>query len=112
MARTRNLQATLTRLATEHGAKWSDEYGADLLGSSLREHYESGRRVRVVTVYGTGPDREEYVRTGVVGLTTGWRPAFLLMHRTSDHGSSDLLRSSDVVSHVQQGRAYVPVATR
>ena len=111
MNRNRNLSETLALMAHKHGAKWSDENASDMLNGPWREHYESGQRVRVVTVYGTGPDREEYVRTGIVSITTGWRPAFMLMHRSSDHGSSDLLGSSDVVSHVQRGRTYAPVVT-
>jgi hypothetical protein len=34
---------------------------------------------------------DDWGRWGYVGLTTGWRPAFLLMKRRGQVGSSDLL---------------------
>ena len=58
------------------------------------QHYFNGPRVKITTTY---KDGETYTRTGRIGRTTGWRPAFLLMHRSSDSGSSD----------VQIGRAHV-----
>lgn len=47
--------------------------------------------------------------TGTVSVTTGWRPALLLMRRSSDHGSSDLLNHDTEILAVQHGRTYVPV---
>jgi hypothetical protein len=34
---------------------------------------------------------DNWARWGYVGLTTGWRPCFLLMLRRGQHGSSDTL---------------------
>lgn len=62
-------------------------------------------RVRVCTKY---PDGSEYVRTGTVSRTTGWRPAYLLMHRSNSYGSSDVLGAGDKVTHVQRNGRYVP----
>lgn len=45
-------------------------------------------RVKVRTVFASGDVHE---RWGYVSATTGWAPAFLLMHRRGAHGSSDLL---------------------
>lgn len=50
-------------------------------------------------------------RTGVVGVTTGYKPALLLIHRRSDRGSSDVLGPRDELVAVQRGRKYVEVAT-
>ena len=47
--------------------------------------------------------------TGTVGITTGWKPALLLMRRSSDHGSVYLLESDAELVAVQRGRTYVPV---
>lgn len=64
-------------------------------------YFRTGTRIKVTT---THPDGETYVRTGTVGVTSGWRPVFLLMHRSSDHGSSDVLRASDRITGIQTGR--------
>lgn len=58
------------------------------------------------TTYGD----EVVERTGTVGITTGWHPAFLLMSRSSAMGSSDVLSARDVIVAVKRGRSYVPVA--
>lgn len=81
-------------------------------GSSLRDaaqfapYYGKAVRVKVIRE----SDGEPYVRTGRVGMTTGWKPAFLLVHRVSDHGSSDLLSGRDRIVAVQRGDTYVPVS--
>lgn len=51
----------------------------------------------------------EWIRTGTVGRTGGWRPAYLLMHRRSDRGSWDVLGPRDRITHIRIGRTYVPV---
>lgn len=85
------------RKQREHG----DRFDASDLHSQFIPYFNSGDRIRVAN--------GEYVRTGRVGVTTGWKPAFLLMHRASDHGSSDVLGPDDQITHVQRGRVYVPV---
>ncbi len=44
-------------------------------------------------------------RSGWIGKTTGWRPAFLLMRRINAHGSSDVLGAEDKIVSV---KAYRP----
>lgn len=88
----------VARKRAEHGDKFDDSS----LVAKFRPFYHSGQRIRVAN--------GDYVRTGTVGATSGWKPAFLLMHRSTDHGSSDVLGERDVITHVQRGRAYVPVA--
>lgn len=67
--------------------------------------YFHGKRVRVESPYG-------YVRTGTVSVTTGHKPGFLLMHRSNDVGSCDLLSEDDRVTAVQyrRGGPYVEVS--
>lgn len=100
----RNYSDYLARGKHQHG----DRFTAAQLAPRFIPYFTSGQRIRVVTTYGSG---ETYTRTGIVGATTGWVPAFLLMHRSSDHGSSDVLSDRDVVTHVQVGRTYVPVSS-
>lgn len=90
----------LDRKAREHGARWDDRdlqaarHFAPYLHSNIRIKVRNG-------LYGA-------VRTGTVGITTGWRPAFLLMSRSSAHGSSDVLGPHDVIVGVLYGRTYRP----
>jgi hypothetical protein len=94
----------LARGRQEHGARF-DSSDLDAAHPSLVEAYESGQRVRVVTTFDNG---ETFERTGVVSMTTGWRPAFLLMHRSNARGSWDVLGPRDRVVATWRGRNYVP----
>jgi hypothetical protein len=88
----------LARKQREHGAK----FDSSDLAAQFVPYYESGARIKVRTHYG-----EEI--TGTVGVTTGWRPCFLLMRRSNSFGSSDLMRADDRVIAVQRGRTYRPL---
>ncbi|AON97512.1 hypothetical protein SEA_CHEWYVIII_92 [Rhodococcus phage ChewyVIII] len=50
-------------------------------------------RVKVETAYydANGTLLSTWVRCGTVGITTGWRPAYLIMPRVDSVGSSDLV---------------------
>jgi len=65
--------------AIEHGAKWDPSD----LSMKFVKAFNTGERIRV-KVYGE-------VKTGTVGVTTGWKPVFLLMARKNCFGSSVLL---------------------
>lgn len=87
--------------ALEYGPKWDESH----LYPQFRDFLYSDMRIRVTgPIFGT--------RTGTVGVTTGWAPCFLLMHRSSSRGSSDLLSPADRITHVQlKGtRRYMPIA--
>jgi hypothetical protein len=82
--------------------EWGERFDScELRAVDVRivQAYGSHARIRVAGPAGT--------RTGTVGITTGWKPAFILMHRSSDIGSGDALSMRDVVTHVQHGHAYV-----
>lgn len=87
----------LARKQAEHGDKWS----AAELWPQFVPYFHSDTRIRVAGSFGT--------RTGTVGVTTGWKPGFLLMSRTSAHGSSDVLSQDDRVVAVKHGRKYEAV---
>lgn len=75
------------------------------LAPQMVRWFNNGMRIKVRSAAGTE-------RTGRVGVTTGWKPAFLLMHRSSDDSSSDVLGLGDQVIGVQaaSGRGpYRPV---
>ena len=73
-------------------AEYGEKFDASDLAPQFIPYYESGERIEVVSSWGT--------RRGRIGITTGWRPAFLLMCRVSARGSSDVLRADDKVTRV------------
>ena len=87
----------LDRARLLHG----DRFDTSELHGQFIPYFNSGERIRV--------SDGGRVRTGHVVVSTGWRPVFLLKRRSSDHGSSDVLSSSDQVTHVQRGRKYFPI---
>lgn len=93
----------IERARRRHGARLDT---AELDAASQFKRWHHGTRVRVETRY---PSGETFVRTGTVSMTTGWRPAFLLMHRSNAHGSWDVLSERDHVVAVWDGRRYVDV---
>lgn len=90
----------IARGQARHGDKWTD---ADL-AEKFWPYYASGARIKVTSPGG-------FTRTGTVGVTTGWRPAFLLMHRSDAMSSWDVLSASDEVVAVKRGRRYVKLTT-
>lgn len=84
-----------TRKAREHGTR----FDPSALAPQFVRYFETGERVRVRFSYG-----EEL--TGTIGVTTGWRPAFLLMRTSRSIGSPWILGSGDAVVAVKRGREY------
>lgn len=56
-------------------------------------------------------DKNGKIHFGSVGITTGWRPAFLLMHSERCIGSSCLLTKEDKIIAYKDGHKYVPLGT-
>lgn len=63
------------------------------LAEQFVPHFESGDRIEVLFSYG------DIVR-GTVGVTTGWRPAFILLLRRNSMGSSHVLKKEDKVLRI------------
>jgi hypothetical protein len=87
------------RKGTEHGAKFSIEDLAD----KFIPYYNSGERIKVRV--------GSSIYHGTVGVTTGWKPCFLLMTRRTAIGSSICLDPCDEVLAVKRGNKYIPVAS-
>lgn len=87
-------------------AKHGDRLSTSDLAVGFIYYFENGDRIKVRTTY---PSGEVYERSGTVGITTGWRPVFLLMHRSNAHGSSDVLNAKDQIIAVKRGRQYIAV---
>jgi len=61
-------------------------------------YFNNGRRIKV--------DMCGMVLTGTVGVTTGWKPAFLLMRTKRSIGSPWTLGPQDKVIGVKWGKQY------
>jgi hypothetical protein len=72
----------------------------DLDSASQFKPFFHGDRIKVEGPMG--------IRFGRVGMTTGVKPAFLLMHRSTDIGSWDVLGKDDKIIAVKCRGRYVP----
>lgn len=77
-----------------------DRFDPSELAKKFIPHFRSGVRIKVRNA--------DHVRTGRVGATTGWKPAFILMHRSNAHGSWDVLSDDDEIIGIQHGHEYRP----
>lgn len=92
----------LERQRAQHGARFDPSE----LDPRFVRYYNSGERIKVRETWASGGSMEI---TGRVGITTGWRPVFLLLRSSRARGSSDLLTQFSAVVAVQRGRTYQPV---
>lgn len=84
-------------------AEYGDRFDPSDLNPGMVEYFNAGSRVRVRFDCG-----EE--KTGRIGVTTGWRPVFLLMLSSRARGSSWTIGPKSRVTAIQGGRrGYVPV---
>lgn len=79
-------QNYLNRKYNQYGDKFTDSE----LSKQFIPYFESGQRIIVKNRWG------ETMR-GYVGVTTGWKPSFLLMLRSNSIGSSILLSDEDSI---------------
>lgn len=92
------LKDRIRRGQNEHGDKWDDSSLTEC-HDSVVDAYRTGVRVRV--------QNGDHIRTGTVSTTTGWKPSFLLMHRSNSISSWDILGPDDVVIAIKHGRKYI-----
>jgi len=52
--------------------------------------YENGKRIKVKFSYGE-------IKSGTVGMTSGWKPVFILMLRSNSIGSSYILADKEII---------------
>ena len=91
-------------MVADKKAQYEGKFDPSDLDPRFVQYFNSGERIRVETTDGDAVD----VRTGTVGVTTGWRPAFLLIHRSDALGSINLLlpRDNHRVTAVKRGKSY------
>jgi hypothetical protein len=88
-------------------ARYGEAFSETGLDPRFVRWYESEERVRVRYIAADGSYTQ--ATTGTIGATTGWRPAFLLMHSARSRGSSYVIGPRDTVVAVKRGRTYEPV---
>ena len=71
------------------------------LDPRFARYWEKGDRLRIRTC--------DMVLTGRVGVSTGWRPCWLLMRTSRSLGSPWVLGSRDEILGVKRGLKYVAV---
>ena len=91
---TRNYAAYLVKKRAQYGEKFDDTN----LAPQFIPLFENAMRIRV-TRY------DEHI-TGTVGITTSWKPCFLLMRTARSLSSVYTLEKNDTVIAVQHSKLY------
>lgn len=81
----KNYQEYITRKRAEYGDKFNDSG----LNKDFIPYYENNKRIEVDFGY--------EVKRGRIGITTGWKPCFLLMLTTRSIGSSYTIGAKDKI---------------
>ena len=84
---------------TEYLRIKSKEYGVKFDNTSLNKnfifYYENQQRIELS--FKTKEGKEYEIKRGKIGITTGWKPCFLLMLTTRSRGSSYTIGLKDTV---------------
>lgn len=88
----------IERAKSQHG----DAFSRAGLDKRFIPFFNSGERIRVEFKHGE-------VQTGTIGVTTGWKPCFLLMLKSNSVGSVYTLGKDDTIVAVQKGVRYFPL---
>jgi hypothetical protein len=91
----RNYQKYLDRKNRESKFDPSD------LAKQFIPYYESGQRIEVEF---DGWGEEDKIQRGYVGVTTGWKPAFILVRKVNSLGSDMILREKDKILKAIPGK--------
>lgn len=77
-------------------SQYGEKFDPSDLSPKFIPYFESGQRIEVNL-------HAEGIKRGYVGVTTGWKPSFLLVARRGCAGSSILLTSEDQIIKVIPG---------
>lgn len=93
----------LTRKRNSYGSQFDS---SDLIPEFIK-YFESGERVKVEWKFG---DKYTEVLTGTIGITTGYKPVFLLMRTKKSIGSPYVIYKDECrIVAVKKGNKYVEV---
>lgn len=92
--------------------EYGDKFDPSDLAQSFVPYFNSGDRIKVDFLGRDEESKPVYghtVLTGVVGVTTGYKPVFLLMRTTRSLGSSLVLTPQDRIIAVKGSHGYKAV---
>ena len=81
--------------------RYGEKFDASALASQFIPYFNSEERIKV-------KDYDEEL-TGTIGVTTGWKPAFLLMRTSRSIGSSYILKENNQIIAVKRRNKYAKV---
>ena len=81
--------------------QFGDKFDTSCLIPSFVRFFGSQERVKVKFGYGE-------IVTGTIGVTTGWRPVFLLLRTSRSAGSRYTIGPDDRVVAIQYRGKYIP----
>jgi hypothetical protein len=84
---------SMTELVNRKTAQYGNKFDPSGLDKRFITYYQTGQRIKVETC--------GMIMTGTVGVTTGWKPAFLLMRTSRSMGSSWILGTESKLLSVQ-----------
>jgi hypothetical protein len=73
--------------------EYGEKFDPSALAKKFIKYFNNGERIEVRFSSGE-------IKRGTVGVTTGWRPSFLLMLRSNSLGSSHLLSEEDEILYI------------
>ncbi len=82
-----NYQQYLNRKRAQYGEKFDPSE----LSAKFIPYFESQQRIEIETSYG---EKQQ----GYIGITTGWKPIFILVHNARNMGSSNTLSDTDTIT--------------
>lgn len=84
---------SLQTVIYERQREYGDKFDPSDLALNFARYYESNERIEVD--FGQGE-----IKRGRVGITTGWKPVFILVLRVTDSGSSWIINKKAKVLRV------------
>ena len=94
------MKKSFTEYLIRKGEEYPKKFDSSELAKQFVPYFENGARIEVKFGYGA---THLGTKRGTVGITTGWKPVFLLMLRKDSVGSSWTLKECDEVVRVVKG---------
>lgn len=82
--------STYELLKVKKHCQYGDKFDESELAEKFKPYYATEKRIKVQFSYGE-------VKSGTIGVTSGWKPVFLLMLRKDSKGSSYTLSDKDMI---------------
>ena len=91
---------------TEYCKRKKKEYGNEFSDKDLAQQFAPYLHTKIQIVV---KDTYKQTHTGFVGVTTGWRPSFLLLDSIHSCDSDFLLQHEDTIIAIKIADTYIPI---